>query len=191
MQNAFEYADSIAKDAQDDASSAADLSEEVATHRARANSVDESPKQPYLNLATFRMVVLADELLEAFFEIDLTKSWKLETPVIETPIKSGFLGGLFQAIATDENKVCLLAVELLSALICIQERFNRLADAVGQTLEIQTIEQKPSIGKTDALSSSNELKSRESMFSPRMAPSPSQSSPSMRSPSMRYYPFHP
>lgn len=51
------------------------------------------------------MVVLADELLEAFFESDLTKSWKLEAPVIETPIKSGFLGGLFQAIATDENKV--------------------------------------------------------------------------------------
>ena len=64
------------------------------------------------------MVVLADELLEAFFEIDLTKSWKLETPVVETPVKSGFLGGLFQAIATDENKVCLLVVILKSALSC-------------------------------------------------------------------------
>jgi hypothetical protein len=68
------------------------------------------------------MVVLADELLESFFDTDLTESWKLEMQVVETPLRTGFLGGIINALVTDENK----------------ERLNRLADAVGRQLEIQS-----------------------------------------------------
>jgi hypothetical protein len=94
----------------------------VTTSRPRSASINDNPRSPYLSLATFRMVVLADELLESFFDTDLTESWKLEMQVVETPLRTGFLGGIINALVTDENK----------------ERLNRLADAVGRQLEIQS-----------------------------------------------------
>jgi hypothetical protein len=111
------------------------------------------------------MVVLADELLESFFDTDLTESWKLEMQVVETPLRTGFLGGIINALVTDENK----------------ERLNRLADAVGRQLEIQSgfsfllqnkgdaypsvaIESKPAIGKMDAATAMSDPKTREALM---------------------------
>lgn len=66
------------------------------------------------------MVVLADELLESFFESDLAESFQIETvPDLQEPQASrGFLGGLFSAFVTDDNKKIL----------------NKLSDEVGKTI---------------------------------------------------------
>lgn len=86
-------------------------------NRSRSGSiVEENPHRPYLNLATFRMVVLSDPLLESFFDTDLVSSFKLEPLVAEPEQKSvkpkglggmgiGFLNSFVDAIMTDENKV--------------------------------------------------------------------------------------
>lgn len=52
------------------------------------------------------MVVLADEILESFFETDLSASFRLEPlPEMELPVSSsGILGDLWSTIATDSNK---------------------------------------------------------------------------------------
>lgn len=75
-----------------------------------------------LNLAagSFRMVVLADEILESFFGSDLSASFRLET-LIELPVpqsNSGFLGGLISSIVTDDNK----------------KIFNRFTDEIGKSI---------------------------------------------------------
>jgi hypothetical protein len=66
------------------------------------------------------MVVLADEILESFFESDLTASFRLEpVPEVQVPQpKTGFLGGLMSALVTDDNL----------------KIFNRFADEVGKTI---------------------------------------------------------
>ena len=66
------------------------------------------------------MVVLADEILEAFFDTDLSASFKLE-PVVEVPIpqsNSGLLSGLLSNIVTDDN----------------MKIFNRFTDEVGKSI---------------------------------------------------------
>ena len=60
-----------------------------------------------IDLATFRMVVLADELLEGFFGHDLAASFHLEKTEGEdyhqTHQKSeGLLGGLMSLVVTNE-----------------------------------------------------------------------------------------
>ncbi|KAJ3521706.1 hypothetical protein NM688_g8980 [Phlebia brevispora] len=71
MSNAFEYGDALLPRAE--------------------GADDDSPtqiesNQPYINLATFRMVVLADEILESFFESDFTSTFRLEpVPDLEVP----------------------------------------------------------------------------------------------------------
>jgi hypothetical protein len=58
------------------------------------------------------MVVLADEILESFFETDLSASFQL-APLPELDLlapsssASGFLGDLWSSIATDSNKKML------------------------------------------------------------------------------------
>lgn len=68
------------------------------------------------------MVVLADEVLESFFETDLSASFKLSPlPEMELPIASnpsGFLGDLWSSIATDSNK----------------KMFNMFTDELGKTI---------------------------------------------------------
>lgn len=70
------------------------------------------------------MVVLADEILESFFETDLSASFKLAPlPEMELPISSGgvatgFLGDLWSSIATDSNK----------------KMFHMLTDELGKTI---------------------------------------------------------
>lgn len=118
------------------------------------------------------MVVLADEILESFFESDLTSSFRLE-PVPEAQVpqqKGGFLGGLMSAIVTDDN----------------MKIFNRFADEVGKTIgkhqvssELQSnstlatnlttqVANKPSIGKMDRVVALQEPKARESLLTASM-----------------------
>ena len=66
------------------------------------------------------MVVLADEILESFFEADLSASFRLEpVPEVELPpASSGLLGDLWSTIATDSNK----------------KIFNMFTDEIGKTI---------------------------------------------------------
>jgi len=88
---------------------------------------------PYLNLPTFRMVVLTDELLESFFDTDLSSTFRLDrevaVPAPENP--SGLLGGFMSTIMTDDNK----------------KLFNRFADEIGKSIGKHHVESRPSIGK--------------------------------------------
>lgn len=77
---------------------------------AGSTLTDDDPERPFLALATFRMCILTDALLEEFFESDLTQSWRLEVLVPEERPKpqtraGGWWGGLVEAVMTDENKV--------------------------------------------------------------------------------------
>jgi len=76
--------------------------------------VDMSPSH------RFRMVVLADEILESFFETDLSASFRLDpVPDLELPQSSGgFLGDLWSNIATQDNK----------------KIFHKLSDELGKTI---------------------------------------------------------
>jgi len=67
------------------------------------------------------MVVLADEILESFFETDLSASFELvpAPPLAAQQPKSSFLSGFMSSfIATDDNK----------------RMFNRVADEIGKTI---------------------------------------------------------
>jgi hypothetical protein len=66
------------------------------------------------------MVVLADEVLESFFETDLSASFRLEPlPEMELPVSSGgLLGDIWSTIATDTNK----------------KMFNMFTDEIGKTI---------------------------------------------------------
>ncbi|CAE6428102.1 unnamed protein product [Rhizoctonia solani] len=122
---------------------------------------------PYLNLATFRMVVLADEILESFFESDLTASFRLEpVPEVQVPQqKTGFLGGLMSALVTDDNL----------------KIFNRFADEVGKTIGKHQVVSKPSIGKMNHVVALQEPKARESLLTAPMREKQLKGSPSMSS----------
>ncbi|BGP28952.1 hypothetical protein JCM10296v2_000688 [Rhodotorula toruloides] len=150
LQNLFEYGESTKPPAKpQDGTQPADSPEIQSTEWA-----DNDPNRPFLSHATFRMCILADALLEDFFDSDLTNSWRLEVLVPEEKPKpqtlaGGWWEGLVSAIVTDENK----------------ERFNRLADEVGKRLDIQTVEQRPSIGKLDAAAAAIEPTARDSLFS--------------------------
>jgi len=66
------------------------------------------------------MVVLAEEVLESFFEVDLSASFRLDpVPELDLPTSnSGFLGDLWSNIATDNNK----------------KMFHKLSDELGKTI---------------------------------------------------------
>ncbi|KAI0917895.1 hypothetical protein AcW1_006904 [Taiwanofungus camphoratus] len=145
MSNAFEYGDALLP-------------------RPEGSNTDDAPpqiesNQPYMNLATFRMVVLADEILESFFETDFSRTFRLE-PVssLELPASnSGLLGGLWSNIATDDNR----------------KIFNRFTDEIGRTIGKHQVYHRPAIGKYTAL---EEPKARESLLTPTMRRSTSKSS---------------
>jgi hypothetical protein len=127
MTNAFEYGDAL-------------LPQPEATGETDGETTPPPPigsNQPYLNLATyevvltitnnilthffrFRMVVLADEILESFFETDFSASFRLEPlPEMELPVSnSGLLGDIWSTIATDSNK----------------KMFNMFTDEIGKTI---------------------------------------------------------
>ena len=60
MSNAFEYGDALLPPPKED-----------------GTEPQIESNQPYMSLATFRMVVLAEEVLAAFFEQDLSASFRL------------------------------------------------------------------------------------------------------------------
>ncbi|KAF8889264.1 rab-GTPase-TBC domain-containing protein [Infundibulicybe gibba] len=143
MTNAFEYGDALLPQPEGD-------NEEPPTIGSN---------EPYLNLATFRMVVLADEVLESFFETDLSASFKLEPlPEMELPVSnSGLLGDIWSTIATDTNK----------------KMFNMFTDEIGKTIGKHQVIHRPSIGRYTKL---EEPKARESLLTPSMRKSASKSS---------------
>ncbi|KAF8269656.1 TBC-domain-containing protein [Lactarius quietus] len=142
MSNAFEYGDALLPRPEG-------ADEDAPTPPVETN-------QPYLSLATFRMVVLADEVLESFFETDLSTSFRLEpVPLMELPpSNSGFLGGLWSNIATDNN------VKL----------FHKLTDEVGKTIGRHQVIHKPSIGRYTSI---EDTRPRESLLTPAMRTSSS------------------
>ncbi|KAH0582404.1 hypothetical protein H2248_010348 [Termitomyces sp. 'cryptogamus'] len=150
MTNAFEYGDALLPPAEHE-----ETKEETKEGEPSTPCIMES-NQPYLNLATFRMVVLADEILESFFETDLSNSFRLEViPDAEVPTSSnGLLGDLWSTIATDSNK----------------KIFNMFTDEIGKTIGKHQVIQRPSIGRYTRL---EEPKARESLLSPSMRKSPS------------------
>ncbi|KAG2358962.1 TBC-domain-containing protein [Suillus spraguei] len=136
MTNAFEYGDSL-------------LPQHTDSKTGATEPQDIGHNQPYLNLATFRMVVLADEVLESFFETDLSASFRLE-PVSDLelpPPSSGFLGDLWSNIATQDNR----------------KMFHRLSDELGKTIGKHQVIYRPTIGRFTKL---EEPTARESLISP-------------------------
>ncbi|KAF8842349.1 TBC-domain-containing protein [Paxillus ammoniavirescens] len=136
MTNAFEYGDTL-------------LPQETNSETGETGPQEIGHNQPYLNLATFRMVVLADEILESFFETDLSASFKLErVPDLELPTTgSGFLGDLWSNIATEDNK----------------KIFHKLSDELGKTIGKHQVVYRPTFGRYTKL---EEPKARESLVSP-------------------------
>jgi len=68
------------------------------------------------------MVVLADEILESFFDADLSASFQLEpVPIPESmqPQKGGFLGGLVSSFMNNDDN---------------RKLFNNVADSIGKTM---------------------------------------------------------
>lgn len=121
--NAYEFGDATSPDATPAPTTASPDDQEdlvsiespkngsAAVGRSRASSTVSTPghhSRPYLSLATFRMVILADELLEGFFERDLSASFQLE-PVgkysnkAAEEAKSGLWGGFKNLVLTNEN----------------------------------------------------------------------------------------
>ncbi|KAG7093407.1 hypothetical protein E1B28_007089 [Marasmius oreades] len=148
MSNAFEYGDALLPQ-----------SNETGPDGEPTSPPPLPPNQPYLNLATFRMVVLADEILESFFETDLSASFHLDpVPELELPASnSGLLGDIWSQIATDTNK----------------KMFNLFTDEIGKSIGKHQVIHRPSIGRYTKL---EEPKARESLLTPAMRHSTSKSS---------------
>ncbi|EJU03585.1 TBC-domain-containing protein [Dacryopinax primogenitus] len=146
MTNAFEYGDAL----QPENNEKAEVPEGERAPEPPTNT-------PYLNLATFRMVVLADELLESFFDTDFSATFKLDIyPGPESPSESTGLiagiGGLLSNLITDENKKTL----------------NRFADEFGKSIGRHQVTYRPAIGKVDRDMALQEPKTRESLLSPQI-----------------------
>jgi hypothetical protein len=62
----------------------------IKTEKAKAANLALDPNKPlHITLPTFRMVILADEVLEQFFEVGFSSSFRLaETQAIQTPSSS-------------------------------------------------------------------------------------------------------
>jgi hypothetical protein len=100
------------------------------------------------------MVILADELLEGFFNTDLAASFQLEPSQGEYHVthakQDSLVGGLMNMVLTNENKT----------------RFNRLADGIGSALGRHAEWRKPAIGKTDPVHATTDVQARESLLNP-------------------------
>lgn len=100
------------------------------------------------------MVILADELLEGFFNTDLAASFQLEPSQGEYHVthakQDSLVGGLMNMVLTNENKT----------------RFNRLADGIGSALGRHAEWRKPAIGKLDPVHATTDVQTRESLLNP-------------------------
>ncbi|KAL0255888.1 hypothetical protein I308_100699 [Cryptococcus tetragattii IND107] len=161
--NAFEFGDATAPEGSvtspQDRETLNGDKETASSARERSDSTAGPHNLPYLNLATFRMVVLADELLENFFDHDLSASFQLERTEEEDYHQAhqrpeGLLGGLMNLVVTNENK----------------NRLNRLADGFGAALGKHAEWRKPSLAKTAdpqaITNASSDLRARESLLTP-------------------------
>ena len=103
--------------------------------------------------------MLADEVLESFFDQDFSGTFRLEpTPLEELPTSSSsFLSGMWSTIATNDNK----------------KIFHKLSDEVGRTIGKHKVEHMPAIGRYTTL---EEPKARESLLTPSMRRSASRTS---------------
>jgi hypothetical protein len=187
MQNAFEYADEqpapvpheAASETSESTESLIDADDSSKASSRRSTITDRPATLPFLSLASFRMVVLADELLESFFSEDLTNAWHLEplTEDVPAPKQTGLITGrltnFVSSFITDENK----------------EYLGKLADDIGKRLDIQQIEQKPALGRLTGAAALQEPLERATLLStskgahtsPMMTSSPF-SAASMRQP---------
>jgi len=168
MSNAFEYGDALLPETTSGESPDSEAPPQIGSN------------QPYLNLATygslrawnsegflnflrsfsrFRMVVLADEILESFFDQDFSGTFKLQPTLLEElpTSNSGFLSGMWSSIATNDNK----------------KIFHKLSDEVGRTIGKHKVEHMPAIGRYTTL---EEPKARESLLTPSMRRSASRTS---------------
>lgn len=106
--NAYEFGDATAPETSlPQADASGDGEQSASESRERSNSQLGPHNLPYLSLATFRMVVLADELLESFFGHDLTASFQLEDAEEQDYHKThakpdGLIGGLVNLVVNDE-----------------------------------------------------------------------------------------
>lgn len=105
------------------------------------------------------MVVLADEVLESFFETDFSSTFRLEpVPMMDLPnANAGILGGIWGTLTSDDNR----------------KIFNRLTDEVGRTIGKHQVFHRPAIGKFTTF---EEPKARESLLTPTMRRSSSKAS---------------
>jgi len=105
------------------------------------------------------MVVLADEVLESFFDQDFSGTFRLEpTPLEElSTSSSSFLTGMWSSLATNDNK----------------KIFHKLSDEVGRTIGKHKVEHMPAIGRYTTM---EEPKARESLLTPSMRRSASRTS---------------
>lgn len=169
MQNAFEFADNQ-EEPETDANGASEASDPLKSQKSllddddqdgskptgsRRSTITERPATlPFLSLASFRMVVLADELLESFFSEDLPNCWHLEplTEDLPPPKPTGATGRFANFVGsfmTDENK----------------DYLSKLADDIGKRLDIQHVEQKPSLGRLTGAAAMQEPQERATLLS--------------------------
>ncbi|KAG8888305.1 hypothetical protein FRB99_004126, partial [Tulasnella sp. 403] len=144
MTNAFEYGDSLLEE------------------KAKAEEDDLQSNTEGVNM-------LADEILESFFDTDLSASFSLDEPGAPLPDEpSGLLGGLVSSIMTDENK----------------RLFNRVADEIGKTMGKHHVDQRPSIGKLGKEMALQEPKLREPLVVQRKSTASSDTLPLQPTPSL-------
>ncbi|TIC12905.1 TBC-domain-containing protein [Wallemia mellicola] len=157
MTNAFEYADSLIEQPQavketnknDEPSQKDPLSATEVSDNCVPGSPQVSNHDPYINLATFRMVCLADELLEAFFDTDLRQSFKFEDvpqSAIDQPLidlstlddigigSTGLVGNILGGIFSKDNK----------------EILNGIADEIGKSIGKHQVIYRPSFGRVNS-----------------------------------------
>ena len=132
-----------------------DEDDSVQAPSSRRSTITEHPMTvPFLSLAVFRMVVMADELLETFFSEDLTQAWHLDSLTEDAPPPQatgakGLFTNLVSSLMTDENK----------------EFLGKLADDIGKRLDIQQVEQQPSLGRLTGAAALQEPHERATLFS--------------------------
>lgn len=152
--NAFDFADAVGPDSAPERNLIEGIDDQLpATEtRARAASLSGPNNTPYLNLATFRMVMLADELLETFFSHDLPASFRLDPEPGDYHVNNqkadGLVGGLMNMVLSGSNK----------------SRLNKFADGLGNALGRHSEWRKPAIGKE--LTTTPEVSTRESLLNP-------------------------
>lgn len=121
------------------------------------------------------MVVLADEILESFFETDFNSTFRLEPVPLEIPSSNpSVLGSLWSNIASDDNRKLLnIVTDQIGRTIGKHQVGSHIATGVEcSQIDGAQVYHRPAIGKITSL---EEPKARESLLTPTMRRSSSQS----------------